>query len=428
MELQTNFSTTNEIPIGYGTTLESNYDEFFTKKMKILSNETLNEFISESKDRNIFKEQKTVYEVNKQIFESQKFSMENSLGIPQIMVKLGIENSTTNQVIDRSLLYVMDYKYVVTKYELSLNLKTFEDIWEHTTPRFKEAVKELKDDNTTTLVKTNRFIDVFGSHLITKSDSGYRLRKIFKTDKKENEFIKDFKIDSELRIMEYVGLSMEYTSKKVKNYDIDSEESEILILGNKSNVLATIKGTPLTFPWTTETVIDAEIIDIHPQSYIPLYKIIPESKYPNSYNNLKRLIEEREYEIAIGWDKGRNYCCAYIEMDPKFFLGECVIDLKLDDNREYRTVIDSTRFQKQFVEFLDQDTLPETLTVNCNKWKRLGDDTTIRIYFKDNNTYLSVIPTVVNRINDNPRTYFLKWELSPLEHMIAENPKDRSLK
>jgi hypothetical protein len=418
MDIKTN----KEIPIGFSTTLANNQNgNFYSKGRQILKHDLSLNII---KDRNIFKEKKSLYEMNSEIFEKQRFSSESVLGIPKIGFMLGISNESTNETKDKSLLCVFDYKYVLTSYELTdLNPET---LWNRTTDNFKNEIKSLETENETSLLKTYEFMDNYGTHLIVKCDLGYRFRKMYKTDKNETEDIKDFELDSKLRIMEYFGMSNEYTTKKVTNYNVSSKESETLILGHKSNVVAAIKGD--NFDWKTDTTIDVEVIDIHPYSYIPLYQIVPNLKVRE---NLKKVTEEKEYELAMGWDKGRNYCCAYLETDPGFFTGEFMIDVELDTNikgstdKIQRIMINSKNLQKHKLEFIDQKTRPKTLSIDCSRWRKLvKGHTNIRIYYRDNDTYMATIKNIISPRLE--RLYFdLNWEHTPLDYMINETPKER---
>jgi len=416
-----------EIPIGYSTTLENNKDgNFYTKKRRILT-EALPMKIT--KDRNVFKEKKVLYEADSKTLERQRFSMENGLGIPKLAFMLGISSESTNETKDRSLLYIFDYKYVLTSFESEI-LEP-EKLWEFTTDEFQKAiyylVQETKTNPEESLIKTYDFMDRFGTHLITSCDVGYRFRKMFKTDKNETESVKDFELDSKLKIMEYFGMNNEYTSKMSSNNMVSSKESETLILGHKHNVMTAIKGSE--FKWKTETTNDTEVIDIHPLNYIPIYQLVP---IPEVRDNIKKVVEEREYELSMGWDKGRNYCCAYLETDPGFFTGELVLDLELDiektssTNKKHRILINSTQLQKHKLEFLDQRTRPESITIDCSRWRKLANKTTIiRIYYRDESTYMATIKDIISP-NLEKMTYILNWEFTPLDYMLNENPIKRT--
>lgn len=412
-----------DIPIGFSTTLENDRNgHFYTKKRKILNNLPINTV----KDRNVFKEKKTLYEADSETLEKQRFSSDTVFGFPKVGFMLGISNESTNETKDRSLFYIFDYKYILTSYECEI-LDPIK-LWNYTSDEFKNEILQLESEfDETNLIKTYNFMDRYGTHLIVKCDSGYRFRKMFKTTKKDESTTKDFELDSKLKIMEYFGLSTEYTTKKVTNFNTSSKESETLILGHKSNVITAIKG--INFEWNTETTTDVEIIDVHPNLYIPLYKIVPNLKVRE---NLKKVIEEREYELAIGWDKGRNYCCAYLETDPGFFMGGFMLDLELDINEEggtdkkHRIMINSSKLQKHKIEFLDQKTIPKTISIDCARWKKLANKTTnIRIYYRDDNTYMATIKDIIS-----PRleklTFNLNWEITPLEYMINESQVERT--
>lgn len=413
-----------EIPIGFSTTLENDRNgHFYNKKRKILHDLPTKVI----KNRNVFKERKTLYEADSEMLERQKFSSDTVLGFPKVGFMLGISSEATNEMKDRSLLYVFDYKYILTTYESEV-LDPIK-MWDYTTDEFKNEVLQLENEiDETTLIKSYNFMDRYGTHLIIKCDSGYRFRKMFKTEKKDESTTQDFELDSKLKIMEYLGISTEYTTKKVTNYNVNSKESETLILGHKSNVITAIKGTH--FEWDSELTTDVEIIDVHPNLYIPLYKIVPNVK---ARENLKKVIEEREYELAIGWDKGRNYCCAYLETDPGFFIGGFMMDLELDINEEggtdkkHRIMINSTKLQKHKIEFIEQKTRPKTISIDCARWRKLANNqTTIRIYYRDDNTYMATIKDIVSP-NLERLTFDLDWQFTPLDYMINETPKERSL-
>jgi len=405
-------------PIGSGVSLESTTEGFYIKKQQIVTNKSL---IKASLNRNITKESNNVYEVNDELFNSQKYSLDASFGIPQVSYMLGINSNVTEQKSDNSLVSKIDYKYVLTKTEMNELPSKY---WELSTPNFKTDVELL-----TTPEATVKFVSKYGTHIITRCDYGYRFRKVFQTKKESVKSVNDFRLDSQLRVMEYAKINMNYTSKKVTNYNVNSKENDVLILGDKNNVLTRMRGDVLPFHWNTQEVSDSEVIDVYPQNYLPIWEIIPKD-LTEQRTNLQTLTKEIIYELASGWKEQHTYCCTHLEMDPKFFFGEFILDLQFDfQNDKQRIITKSARLQNHHIEFLDQETIPGKLVIECNKWKRIHvNHMKLTVYYKDEKTYKATINNFNNFVsvdnNNLIRVYPLDWELIPLEELAELHPNE----
>ena len=410
-------------PIGCGVSLESTQEGFYLKKAPVLNAE-IKKSIKHTRDRFICKENKNLYEVEDVLFNSNRFSFDVGFGMSKISYMLGISKEQKKENTSGSILLDVDYKYIVSMTEINLQPN---EVWENSTPDYKQEIQNLEKD-TENLQLTDNFVNKYGTHLITKADYGYRFRQVFKTNKETASSTKDFKLDSELKFMEYVQLNSSFTEKKLTRYDIDSEVSNLLLLGDKPNVLSRIRGEELTFHWKTDSVYDSEIIDVHPQEYIPLYNTIP-PQFPKARENLTKITREKEYELASGWTKTRNYCCVHIEIDPLVFAGAFLIDIELDPYKEkQRTVIKSAKLQKQHVEFINQEYKPNTLRLSSTKWYRTPHNSfKLKVYFKDENVYEASIDNVVTNFipvdNDNIiRSYNLNWKEMSLDEFVKLHP------
>lgn len=433
LDIENKYFTNN--PIGNGVSLKKSKENFFDKKARIISNENKLKLIQKEDDRQICNEDTTLYQVDDNIFNEQGFSLDVGLGFSKFSYMLGVNKDTVKERENSSLLLKVDNKYVLAK--TFINLKTG-GIWELTTGNFKHDVKKLYKSGSKKAF--NQFINKYGTHMITRCDYGYRFRKVFQTKYDSNTSINDFKLDSKLRIMEYVKMDMSYTSKKVSNYKVESKENNVLILGDKANVLNRMRGSPLGFDWKTDIVYDSEMIDVYPEYFIPIYQIIP-PVYKDLKRKLKEITNDIEYELANGWVQEHTYCCVHLTADPKIYAGPFMFNLELGysdnyqttDEDKHRIILSSARLQTHHIEFINQEVRPISITVNSNKWSRIdiNRDLHLKMYYKDEKTYYANIENfnifVPVDQNNDIRKYELNWKEIPLDELVKIHPGENFL-
>ena len=67
------------------------------------------------------------------------------------------------------------------------------------------------------------------------------------------------------------------------------------------------------------------------------------------------------------------------------------------------------------------------ITIDCSRWRKLANKTTIiRIYYRDDNTYMATIKDIVSP-NLESLNFTLNWELTPIEYMINESPNEHTM-